>query len=392
MDSVCLRDDACHRRGDDAAQGAGRLRHRAGRLAGLDDVVKKQNTHLVAGDGDIFTVGIADHGSDTVGVGIRTDDEVAVHFLGQVHRQIEAFRILRVRANDCREIAVDHHLFGHRINMLHSQALQRFGNQLVAAAVERRIDNAELIRHCLDGIRVNSLLHDLLKEGLVGFLADHGDLAVFDCFFVIAGLEAGEEVCLRHAFCNCVGLLRGQLSTVRPVDFIPVVLLRVVAGGNIEACGCAIVADGKAQLRSRTQCVKDPDIDSVRSHYRCGFFGILASVETAVMCYDDALFLGCFSFSADYICEGLGCMANDVDIHVVQAGFHGTAQTGSAELQRSIESLPDLFFVVGNGVELCPLLFAECRAVQPALILFHECMHFIPPAFIVFIYGTLTLP
>ena len=60
---------------------------------------------------------------------------------------------------------------------------------------------------------------------------------------------------------------------------------------------------------------------------------------------DDSLFLCRFSLSADHIREGLCCMANDVDIHVVQAGFHGAAQSGGAELQRSIKSLPDFLFV-----------------------------------------------
>ena len=52
-----------------------------------------------------------------------------------------------------------------------------------------------------------------------------------------------------------------------------------------------------------------------------------------------------FALGTDDIRKGLGRVTNNVDIHVVQAGFHGAAQSGGAELQRSIKSLPDFLFV-----------------------------------------------
>ena len=63
--------------------------------------------------------------------------------------------------------------FGSAEQVLHAQAAQSLGHELVAAAVEGRIDDFELVRHLAHHGGVYAHLHDLAEEGLVRLGAYH---------------------------------------------------------------------------------------------------------------------------------------------------------------------------------------------------------------------------
>ena len=178
---------------------------------------------------------------------------------------------------------------------------------------------------------------------------------------------------------NGVSLFGGQLCAVRPVHLVAVVFLGVVACGDIEAGGGAVMPDGKAQLGSGAEALKNADMDAVCCHNAGGLFCKLLAVEAAVTGDNDALVHSLLTFSADNVCEGLSGMADDVDVHVVKTHLHGAAKAGSAELQRCKKAVFDFLFVVSDGFELCPFLFAECGVVQPVLIFFPIIPHCFPP-------------
>ena len=206
MHAVCLGNGTGHLGRDQTAHGAGRGRHGAGRLSGLNDIVQKEDAHLVSGDGDILAVFVTNHGSDAVRVRVGTDDQVAVDLLGKIDAQIEALRVLGVGALHRGEAAVQHHLLLDGVDVLHAQALQSLGHQFIAAAVEGSVDDAELVRNRPDCLRIDGLAHDLLKEGLVRLDPDDGDLPVLDGFGIVAGLVAGENIRLGHPRCDGVGI------------------------------------------------------------------------------------------------------------------------------------------------------------------------------------------
>ena len=174
-------------------------------------------------------------------------------------------------------------------------------------------------------------------------------------------------------------MLRRQLRTVGPVDLIPVILLGVVAPRDVQAGRAAIITDRKAQLRRGTQRVKDSNMDTVCGHNRGSLLREGAAVEAAVMRNGNALGLGLLALGCDHVRKSLRRMTDDIHVHVMQTHLHCTAQTGRAELKRGIEAAFDFFLVVLDGVQLFPFLFAESRAVQPALILFLIVPHCFPP-------------
>ena len=374
VDAVLFGDDAGHRGGNDARQRAGVLRQRAGLAAGVDDIVQQQHAHLVARDGHIL-VAAAHHRADAVRVGVGADDQVAADLLGEVDGQIKALGVFGVGADDGREAAVDDHLLLHRVEVFDAESAQRLRHELVAAAVERRVHDAEIICDLGDGLLVNGHLHDLGKEGLVGLLAHDLDASVGDGFVEIAGLKAREDVDPLHLARDGVGVLGRQLGAVGPVDLIAVVFLGVMAGRHVDAGGAAVVDHGEAQLRRGTQRIEQTDVDAVGRHDAGRLHREITAVETAVVVDGDALGHRLLALGADDVGEGLGGVADDMDIHMMKADLHRAAQTGRAELERGKEAAFDLFLVVSDVVQFFPFLFGEGRAVQPALVLFFIIPH-----------------
>ena len=371
MYAVLLAYRPCHRGGDYACHRAGVLGHRAGGAAGVDDVVQQQAAELVAGDDAVFAVGSAHHRAYAVGVGVGADDEVAVHALCQIDREIEALGILGVRALDRREAPVNDHLLLNGVEVLYAEAAQRFGDELVAAAVERGVYYAQVVRDLFDDFLVYRLSHDVFEEYLVSFLADYLDLTLGDSLVKVAGLEAGEDVYRFHLLCDGFGLMGRQLCAVGPVDLVAVIFLGIVACRDVEAGSRAVVQHRKAQLRRRAQRVEEADVYAVCRHDAGRLLGKLHAVETAVVRDDYAAALCVLAVGKDDVCEGLSRVADYVYVHVVQAELHRAAQTCRAEFERGIEAVFYLLLVTGYGIEFLPLFFAECRAVQPALVFFH---------------------
>ena len=85
-------------------------------------------------------------------------------------------------------------------------------------------------------------------------------------------------------------------------------------------------------------------------------------------CY--ATLHGLAPLGQDDLGKGLGGVADHVDIHLMQAHAHGAPQAGGAEFQGGKEAGLDLFFIIGNALELSLLLLGEGGAVQPLLISF----------------------
>ena len=211
--------------------------------------------------------------------------------------------------------------------------------------MERRVDDLEFVRNVGNGLLVDSHFEHLLHKQLVGLFAEYLYLAGLDGFVVIAGLEARKHVDGLHLLCNGLGLLRRELCPVRPVDLVAVIFLGVVAGGDIESGGGAVMQDGEAQLRRRAQGLEQAHADTVCSHDAGCFLGETAAVYAAVMRDGYAALSRVHSLFENDVCKRLSRMADDMDVHVVQAELHRAAETGGAELKRGKETAFYLFLV-----------------------------------------------
>ena len=151
----------------------------------------------------------------------------------------------------------------HAVQVLDAQTPQGLRHQLPAAAVERGVDHLEGVGHLGHGLAVVDHGHDLFHKGAVRLLAHDLDETGLHRLLEVHALHAGEDVDLFQLGGDGVGVLGRQLGAVGPVDLIAVVLLGVVAGGDVDARLTAVVADGEAQLRRGPQGFKNADVDAV---------------------------------------------------------------------------------------------------------------------------------
>ena len=191
-------------------------RHGVGQFLGGDDVIGEQYADLIARQGNVVAGLVLEHDAGAVGIRVGADDEVNVVLLCQLDGELEAFLILRVRVLDGREIAVDLHLLRLAEDVLVAQTAQDLGHQTVARAVERGVDQLEVVCDLLNAVRIDGDLDDLAQIRLVGLLGQDADHAVLHELVVVAGAHTGKDVGRGHFLGNNVGLGRGKLRAVLP--------------------------------------------------------------------------------------------------------------------------------------------------------------------------------
>ena len=366
--TVRLRHGARHFGCHDGLERGGVFRQLACALHRADEIVKQQNARLVAGDRLKFALTVAHHDADAVAVGVGAEDKVDVVLLGKVNGEIEALGILRVRGDDRGEVAVDDHLLGHAEKVLDAKLCKRLGYELVAAAVEGRVDELKVARDFFDGIIVVDHAHDVGHEALVAVRAEHRDETLLHRLVKVHGRNARENVDCLEFSCDGGGVLGRQLCAVRPVYLVAVVLLGVVRGGDVDARGAAIFAHGKRKLGRGAQRLKEPDGDAVARHDAGCLARKFRRVVAAVHADGDALLHGGLALCPDHVGKALRRPADHVAVHVVKPHIHRAAQTRGAEFERAVKTVFDLFFVVCDGLELSTFFLAQRGRGEPLFI------------------------
>ena len=212
--------------------------------------------------------------------------------------------------------------------------------------MERSVDYLKLRSYLSYEGLVYSLSEHTLEICLVGLGSYKLNLTLRHGFVKVAADKVIEYIDIAHLLGDRLSVLRRKLSAVRPIYLVAVILLGVVRCGYIKTGSGSVVAHGEAQLRSRTQSVKNAHMDAVCGHNACSLMSKKLAVVAAVKADGYALFHCLLALGLDDVCKRLGGVADDVDIHLMQTELHCSAQSGSAELERRKKAALDLFFVV----------------------------------------------
>ena len=80
--------------------------------------------------------------------------------------------------------------------MLDAKTRQRLGHELVAAAMEGRVDELEVVGDLFDGLIVVDHAHDICHEALVTVLTEHRDETLVDGFIEIVAktTESSQDI------------------------------------------------------------------------------------------------------------------------------------------------------------------------------------------------------
>ena len=183
--------------------------------------------------------------------------------------------------------------------------------------MEGGVHHGEGVRHLLHHRLVVHLLHHVGQELLVRLRPHQRDPALGHGLVIVHGLDAGEHIQLPHLPGYLVGVSGGQLCSVLPVDLIAVVLLGVVAGGDVDAGDAAILPYGEGQLRRGAQGLEEAHGNAVARHDAGGLPGKKAGVVAAVEADSHAPGGGLRPLLQDHLGKGLGGMADHMDVHAV---------------------------------------------------------------------------
>ena len=193
-DAVGLGHGTGHVGGDDRLQKHRLFRHFPGAAQRTDQIIQQQHAGLVAGDGHELSGMVADHDAHAVTVGIGAQNKVGADLVRQFDGQIKALGILGIGGGHGGEVAVQHHLLLHAVQVLDAQTPQGFRHQLPAAAVERGVDHLEGVGHLGHGLAVVDHGHDLFHKGAVRLLAHDLDETGLHRLLEVHALHAGEDV------------------------------------------------------------------------------------------------------------------------------------------------------------------------------------------------------
>ena len=211
---------------------------------------------------------IFEHHAHAVAVGIGADDHVRVHLVRVADGQREGLRVLRVGALHRGEGAVRLFLFLHHGDVLVPGLFERRAHQLVARAVQGRVDDLQLHARAGKQVLVRAERKDMVYIGFVHFAADDADKRTFKRRQHIDRKGIERLHFPEHRVCR----VRRDLAAVRAVGLEAVVLRGIMAGRYHDACCAVQVLDGEAQLRRGAKTVEQVHLNA---HVGDDFRGIL---------------------------------------------------------------------------------------------------------------------
>ena len=261
-----------------------------------------------------------------------------MHLVAELEALLERLAELGVGIRARGEVAVGVGLLGHHGDVLDAHALEDALHTLEAGAVERRVDHREvgvgLGAHGLRGNgvdeavehRVGRPLHETLLERLVE----------------VHALHAVEDVGLVDGVLDLVGGLVGNLTAVRAVDLVAVVLRGIVGSRDADAGGALEVARGERQRGDGLDARIHERLDAVGGQHAGGGPHEVLALVARVACDGDR---GVLEVGVEVGGEALRGLGNRVDVHAVGAHAERAAQARGTKGEAAVEGVGELLGV-----------------------------------------------
>ena len=209
---------------------------------------------------------------------------------------------------------------------------------------------------------------DGFEERSLAAVADELDEALGDTGREGDVLGAGEDVGLLDDIVHNGDRVIGHLAAVGAVCLVAVVLGGVVGRSDHDARVAVVVPGGKAQCRDRVQRVIDADFDAVGGEDAGRGFREVPALETAVIGDGDGLSA---ALGLDPVCDALGGLTDDPDVHTVGTGAQRAAKAGGTEFQRDGEAVRNGVLVAFDGLQLSLQVEVLELGFHPALVFVH---------------------
>ena len=334
-------------------------------------MVQQQAADLVARQRPVHPLAVAHADAQAVAIRIGAEDDAGAHLPSQRDRQPEGIGVFRIGGGHGGKIRVRQFLLGHNGHVHDTCFLQRPTHGDVAAAVQRRIDDLQVLPplpHQLGGDQQAQHHLDVIVVNL--FVTDGGEQAAFLRLAFIHRL-AGAVGQAEHQVRNAFGHPRPYLRAVLGVYFIAVVLGRIVAGRDHHARDGAQMPHRVADDRHRPQRVKQHRLHAPGRKDQRGFPGEFGGHPAAVKADHNAA-LRPAGEALHIISQPRGEPAHVEYIHAVGARAKHAAHAGGAEAQLRIKPVLDPFGLVPDRFQFAHQGRFIRRHRQPGLIILHH--------------------
>ena len=208
------------------------MRHGIGGKACLADEIQQQNAHFIAGKEPVLPFWAACGDAAAVAVRVSADEKIGMRFFAELQTLLHSLPDLRVRIRAGLEIPVRLCLAWNNGDISGAEPVQQSLYAFQSAAAERRIDEPQTgaVGVCytlgVNGvdIRVQNAVRDRLDASIcAGFLIAAG-------FYIRKAVDSGD-------FCpNGICCVQRDLTAVRAVYLIAVILCGIVACRDADAC------------------------------------------------------------------------------------------------------------------------------------------------------------
>ena len=346
-----------HVRGHDGGHGHRGLGHGAPLCPDAAQVVEEEDAHLVAGDEPVAPLAVGHRCAHAVAVRVRAQEQVRLHLTAQGQTPLHGLPDLRVGVGAGGEAAIRGLLLRHHGQLCHAHLLQQLFHALQAGAVEGGVHQPQPA-HVAAGPQGQHRVH----EGVQAVLADGADQALGGGRVVIRQLHAVKAVGFLHGGQDPLRRLGGNLTAVRAVDLVAVVLGGVVTGGDAHAGPAAQIPYRPAQGRGGLQTGVEVGGDAVGRQHPGRLPGKEGPLQPAVV--GDGHAPG-QAGGVEVVGQALGGPADGVDVHAVGPRPQHAPQAAGAEGQMAVESVGDRRPVRLHGPQLLDQLRVLPRAVQP---------------------------
>ena len=141
-----------------------------------DDIIYKKRADLITGKCPEFALFIPHAKPDTIGIGVRGNDNAAVRagFGYRLHGAIEAFAVFGVGRSDGGEVAVRLHLAFDKEQIIYPAAAQHLRHEPVSRSVQCGVSDPGTVAVLLRYSGRKPAFEYRLHKGFVAFRADDG--------------------------------------------------------------------------------------------------------------------------------------------------------------------------------------------------------------------------
>ena len=292
-----------------------------------------------------------------------------MYFIAQFQALLHGFADFRVGIRAGGEVPIRCFLLRHHRHMGRTQLGQQFFYALQAGAVQRGVHQLELLNA---GAIANALVIYSLYKIIQAFVVNAHNAACLHTGFIIHQLYAVKAVHFFDCSQNFICHFQRDLAAIGAIHFIAVVLGRVVAGCNADACPAAQIAHRPGKCGRGLQPRVHAGGNAVCRQHAGSFAGEQFAVIAAVMRNGD-LFgqVG----RVQVIGQALGGLAHRVQVHAVGARPQHTAQAAGAKFQVTVKTVRDSGIIPGNAVQFFRHSGIQFRLGQPTVIQFFRCIH-----------------